>query len=123
MTAASVSVSEPTLRDLFFLPKALTGELGLEGPGVGWAEVMCLDLCFFLLEEASVPEASDRLGEPVRFSDLDEVELGGPLTSRFSRRPDGVFVPEDGRFDLRASSSSFVLRSCSSRSRSSSLSV
>jgi hypothetical protein len=32
---ASVSVSEPALRDLFFLPKASTGEVGLEGPGVG----------------------------------------------------------------------------------------
>ncbi len=145
MAAPSVSVSDPArlpapprrrtlAADGSSVPGAdelgtLAGEPVLECPGVGCVEDRCLDLTFFLLTEASVPDASDPFGEAGRLSEREEPDFFIPLSSRsvsrFSLRPDGVFVPEEGRLDFLASSSSFCLarRSSSRRSSSSSLSV
>ena len=77
----------------------LAGEIGREGCGVGWVEERwrCF---FFLLTDASVPEASERFGLPGRFNDFDELDFFKPIISRslstppcFSLRPDGVLVP------------------------------
>jgi hypothetical protein len=66
-----------------------------------------------------VPDASDAFGDAGRFRLRDELDFFMPLSSRsvsrFSFRPEGVFVPEDGKFDFFASSSSFSLLARRSR--------
>jgi hypothetical protein len=113
------------------------GDIGLEGPGVGCVLDKCFDLCFFFRVEASVPEASERFGEPGRLRDrLDDDffipptvsrSLRPPATDIFSLRLLGVLVPDEDMpaAALAASSSRLMLarRSRSRRSRSSSESV
>lgn len=92
---------------------------------------MCFDFSFFFRVEASVPDASERLGEPGRLREREDEDLVNPPASKslplFSLRPDGVFAPEERMpvFFPSASSSFFKLasRSRSMRSRSSSESV
>lgn len=82
---------------------------------------------FFFLRtvDASVPEASERLGEPGLLRVLDEFDFLIPPSRSdagyFSLRPDGVFAPDEIA-DLPKSSSALRLAcfSASSFSRSSS---
>jgi hypothetical protein len=78
----------------------------------------CLFFFFLRATEASVPEASERLGLPGRFSDFDEEDFFRPPSRSlavppcFSFRPDGVFVPVDSP-DRLASCSAFNFFSAS----------
>ena len=113
MAAPSVSVSDPAPPRLRIFADdgsrvcgaeelgTLAGEPGLEWPGVGCVEAKCLDFSFFFLTEASVPEASERFGDPGRFKERDDVDFFmPPCSSRsellFSLRPDGVLAPGRG---------------------------
>lgn len=107
----------------------LAGEIGREGCGVG-----CVDdrwRCFFFLRtEASVPEASERLGLPGRFSEFEEPDFfitrsrSLSIPPCFSFLPEGVLAPDD-RPDFLSASAFSRLRffSSSTLRRSSSESV
>jgi hypothetical protein len=92
---------------------------------VGWLEDRWR--CFFFLrDEASVPEASERLGLAGLFRDMEALTFLRPPSRSlacFSLRPEGVFVPEEERADFLPSGSSLTRLtsfSFSRRSRSSS---
>lgn len=86
----------------------------------------CRFFFFLRAKEASVPEASEILGLPGRFRDLEDEDFFMPPSLSlavpcFSLRPDGVFVPVDTPERL-VSSSIFTFFSASRRWRSASVS-
>src|SRR5271170_3915955 len=108
----------------------LAGEMGRDGWGVFCEDDGCR--CFFFLRtDASVPEASDKLGLPGRLRDFIEPDFfiaasrSLSMPPCFSLRPDGVLVPLDEIPDFLSASSFSLLAffSSSTRWRSSSESV
>lgn len=87
----------------------VAGEMGREGCGVFCEDDGCR--CFFFLRtDASVPEASERLGLPGRLRDLIELDFfiaasrSLSIAPCFSFRPDGVLVPAEDMPDFLSAS-------------------
>lgn len=87
----------------------------------------CRFFFFLRARDASVPEASERLGLPGRLRDFEDEDFFMPpslslaVPPSFSFLPEGVFVPVDA-LERLVSSSTFAFFSASRRWRSASVS-